>query len=227
LFNSNKAFAKLVIEIDYPISKWEVPSIEEYLNHSLRLLDLLNSVKSCLYHAGQERLSMSLSLIERSDPSVIQRLRSTQFKNFEIKLELKDDVKEKNLVGKDWVIQQALTEMKKNSDLVFGIILSSLSGDIKPYLELKKLEESSKDFEGFIEKNAVLKEFQEINEAKTCLVRALERGESSENGDIDVKKLETKLEGIQKHLDDIGNKVDGLFSEILAGRNEVLDVLRH
>lgn len=227
LFHSKKAFELLVLEIDHPMSKWEIPLIEEYLNYSLRLLDLLNLVKSSIYHVCQTRISMTLSLIQRSDPCFIQRLRSIEFKSFEINLKLEDDVKERKLSGKDLVIHEALMEMEKNGGLVIGIILSSLSGEAKPYLELKKSEETPKNFEGFIDKNVVLNEFKDISEAKDCLISNMETKKIRDNGEEDVKKLEIKLEELQKQLDDIGNKADALFSETLAGRNEVLDVLRN
>lgn len=42
----NRAFAKLVVDIDYPISKWEIASVEEYLKYSLILLEPFENSKS-------------------------------------------------------------------------------------------------------------------------------------------------------------------------------------
>eukprot|EP00257_Ricinus_communis_P023877 XP_015583988.1 uncharacterized protein LOC107262485 [Ricinus communis] len=70
----NKAFAKLVVEIDYHMSEWKAKSMEAYLKYSLDLLDLLNSISSSLSYLGQIRLALShaLSLVESSPSSGIE-----------------------------------------------------------------------------------------------------------------------------------------------------------
>ncbi|KAK4411099.1 hypothetical protein Sango_0182900 [Sesamum angolense] len=64
----NRAFVKLVVEIDYPMSGWGGRADEEYLNYSLILLDLLNSINSSVSHLGQAKISTShaLNLIRNS-----------------------------------------------------------------------------------------------------------------------------------------------------------------
>ena len=52
----NKAFAELAVDIDYPMNKWKVDSIEGYLNYTLSLLELLNSMSSSLSHPGHAGL---------------------------------------------------------------------------------------------------------------------------------------------------------------------------
>ncbi|MBA0805121.1 hypothetical protein Gohar_004662 [Gossypium harknessii] len=56
----NTAFAKLVVDIDYPVNRWEVTSLHQYLNYSFHLLELLKSVSSSL--------SRSPFLCSRSHP---------------------------------------------------------------------------------------------------------------------------------------------------------------
>ncbi|XP_057458174.1 UPF0496 protein 4-like [Lotus japonicus] len=70
----NKAFAKLVVDIDYPMSRWENDSIEGYLSYTLSLLQLLNSISSSISHLGQSKLSLAhgLSLLEKS-PSLARK----------------------------------------------------------------------------------------------------------------------------------------------------------
>lgn len=224
LSDSNKAFARLVVEIDHPMSKWELPLIEEYLNYSLGLLDHLNLVKSSISHLGHARLLIThaLSFVENSPLLAIERLRFIKFKNSDIDLKSEGGLKERKFKGKEVVIHKALIEMKKNSDLVFGILLSILSGNVKPHLPKPEAY-----LKVFFKKNVTLKEFNEVDEAKACLLWTLEMGENSERPVEDARNLKIKLDEIQKQLDDIGNDARDLFKKILAGRNDVLDVIRH
>ncbi|KAF7152563.1 hypothetical protein RHSIM_Rhsim01G0124900 [Rhododendron simsii] len=204
----NKAFAKLAVEIEYPINKWESPSVEKYLNYSLKLLEFLNSISSSLSHLGQARVSIShaLSLVESSPQSAIERLVAIQFKNLQSN-DLKVEEKEE-------------------------IVLFGLSGDIEPYLAIKKaasgfpvssLVALDLSFsEAVAEEKAVPKQLREVKEAAACLVAAVGDGESGSAA----KQLERKLEVMEELLDTIGKEADGIFSEVLAGRNELLDVLR-
>nr|GEX28946.1 protein BPS1, chloroplastic-like [Tanacetum cinerariifolium] len=51
----NNAFAKLMVEIDYPITSWEGGSIDEYLDYTINLLDALNLISSSLSNVNQAR----------------------------------------------------------------------------------------------------------------------------------------------------------------------------
>lgn len=63
----NKDFVKLLVDIDYPMSKWKVDCIEVYLNYTMRLLELLNSISSSLSHFGHARLSLThgMNLVDK------------------------------------------------------------------------------------------------------------------------------------------------------------------
>lgn len=76
--------------------------------------------------------------------------------------------------------------------------------------------------EAVAEEKAVPKQLREVKEAAACLVAAVGDGESGGAA----KQLERKLEVMEELLDRIGKEADGIFSEVLAGRNELLDVLR-
>ncbi|THG18299.1 protein BPS1, chloroplastic-like [Camellia sinensis] len=229
----NKAFAKLVMDIDYPMSKWDANSIEDYLMYSLKLLELLNSITSSLSHLSQARLSLShaLSLIESSPQSAIERLRAIEFKNLSKDMKVEEKSEERVCSGKEWVVNQALMVMRSNGYWVCGIVLSGLSGDIKPYLEMKKAASKflspslmaldSGFYEAVAEKKWVLKE---VNDAAACLVAAMAAGERNDDAG---KQLERKLEEMEELLDGMGKETDGMFSEILAGRTELLDSLRN
>ena len=82
----NRAFAKLLEEIDYPVHKHEASSVDEFLRHSLKLLQLLNLISSYMANLVQARLSLvhALSLVGASTSSVIDRLKpmgSSSFRN--------------------------------------------------------------------------------------------------------------------------------------------------
>ncbi|KAL6970930.1 hypothetical protein U1Q18_030609 [Sarracenia purpurea var. burkii] len=304
--NANRAFAKLVIDIDYPMSKWEVPCMEEYLRYSLKLLELLNSISSCVSHLGQARLSMShalsLSLAQASLPVAIERLRGNQFKILgKINLTVEeDDLKEKEerpCFGEEGAINQALMVMKSVGYWVCGIVLTALSGDVEPYSEMKRaagelLGSSMAADSGFCaateknwnlkevkevgdqaacliaggegggvsalsggvepysemkkgagellgslimavdlgfckattEKKWTLKEVKEVEDAAACLVTAMGNGGGEGGGAAELMKR--KLKVVQVLLDAVGKEADGVFSEILAGRNELIDSLR-
>ncbi|KAB1224959.1 Protein BPS1, chloroplastic [Morella rubra] len=234
----NKAFAKLVVEIDYPISIWEVASVEEYLNYSLSLLDLFNSISSSLAYLGQARLSLAhaLSLVENSPSLAIERLKEIEPRKLTEdfrKGETNEDGQERNCLGKQRVVHQALIVMKSIGFWVCGIVLSGLCNDAKPYLEMRTPvggfvspsigELDSRIYEIVMEKETILREVKELNDALACLVAALVDGKDSKA----TEELQGKLEVSEKLLDGLQKEVDHLFSDILAGRNKLLDCLRH
>ena len=230
----NKAFAKLVVDIDYPISKWEDASVEEYLNYSFSLLELFNSISSSLAYHGQARLSLAhaLSLVEDSPSSAIERLKPVEPRS--VSKELKEgEGKERICSGEEGVLHEALTVMRSIGFWVCGIVLSCLCSDSKPYLEMRKsvggLENSSfADLDSsmceiVMQKGVVLKEVEELNDAVSCLVAGLVSGKYSEAA----KEMQGKLEVYEKLVDGLRKEVDHLFSEVLAARNELVDCLRH
>lgn len=145
LSNLNRAFAKLVMEMDYPMSKWDDNSSEQYLSYSLKLLDLLNVIASSLSHLGFARMSIShaLSLIGDAPESAMERLKAVELiKNLdkEIKVEAMAGGEEKRLCDgeKKWVFDKALMVMKRNGYCVCGIVLLGLTGDTRLCLEVRK-----------------------------------------------------------------------------------------
>ncbi|KAH7864862.1 hypothetical protein Vadar_034725 [Vaccinium darrowii] len=232
LSNLNRAFAKLVMEMEYPMSKWDDNSSEQYLSYSLKLLDLLNVIASSLSHLGLARMSIShaLSLISEAPESAMERLKAVELiKNLdkEIKVEAMEGGEEKRLSygEKKWVFDKALMVMKRNGYWLCGIVLLGLSGDTRLCLEMQNLGSGflGPSAMAVMEKNGVAKEVSEVNDDMAYLVAAIAAGENY--GDAG-KKLEGKLEVMEKLLDGIGTRADGLFSEIMAGRIELLDGLR-
>ncbi|XP_007052440.2 PREDICTED: protein BPS1, chloroplastic [Theobroma cacao] len=230
----NRAFAKLVVDIDYPMSSWEVASVDEYLNYGLHLLELLNSVSSSLSHLAHARLSFAhaLTLVENSPSLAIKHLKAIQpqssSKDYKWQ-ENKEDGDEKFSSCKEKVVNLALMEIKAISFWVSGVVLATLSGEAKPYLEIKQLIArfnsallngvDSIISEVIVEKGEVLREVKDVNNAAASLASAMASGESSSDA---ARELERRLGVFEKQLEALEKEVDNLFSKFLAGRNELL-----
>ncbi|KAJ0039232.1 hypothetical protein Pint_23882 [Pistacia integerrima] len=236
----NKAFAKLVVDIDYPMSKWEENSVEEYLNYSLSLMELLNSISSSISHLGHARLALShaLDLVENSPSSAIERLKTIQMKgsssskdSFKETQNKEDGEESSNFSNKEKIVHLALTDIKSVGFWICGVILAGLSGDSEPYLEMIKrlgglsssaLSDLDSSICEAINKGVVLKEVKELNDSAARLAAAVEAGNSSDA----VEELRRRLEVFEKLMDGLTKEVDHLFSKLLAGRNELLNGIR-
>ncbi|XP_031264683.1 protein BPS1, chloroplastic-like [Pistacia vera] len=236
----NKAFAKLVVDIDYPMSKWEENSVEEYLNYSLSLMELLNSISSSISHLGHARLALShaLDLVENSPSSAIERLKTIQMKgsssskdSFKETQNKEDGEESFNFSNKEKIVHLALTDIKSVGFWICGVILAGLSGDSKPYLEMIKrlgglsssaLSDLDSSICEAINEGVVLKEVKELNDSAARLAAAVEAGNSSDA----VEELRRRLEVFEKLMDGLTKEVDHLFSKLLAGRNELLNGIR-
>lgn len=230
----NRAFAKLSVNIDYPLSKWEFSSVEGYLKYSLSLLEFLNSISSSVSHLGQSRvrLSYALSLLEKSSRLAAERLKAIQpeihsKKSCRIEV-FKEDGEERFGSCKEWAIHQALMVLSSTGFWVCGVALSGLGGDVNPYMEIRN---SASEFsnsqltsldrsvcEEMAERRGELKEVREVNEAVTSLSAAIAGGE---DGGAD-EQLKMRLEVFGKSLESVESEVNQLFSEVLAGRNQLV-----
>ena len=229
----NRAFAKLVVDIDYPMSSWDVASLDEYFNYGLHLLELLNSVSSSLSHLAHARLSFAhaLNLLENSPSLAIKHLKAIQpqslSKDFK-GLVNKEDGDDKFSSCKERVVNQALMEIKNIGFWVCGVVLACLSGEAKPYLEIKQLiarfnsalliSVDSCISDVIVEKVEVLKEVKELNNVAASLASAIVSGKSSDAA----KDLDRRLGVFEKQLEALEKQVDNLFSKVFAGRNELL-----
>lgn len=75
-----------------------------------------------------------------------------------------------------------------------------------------------------MEKGEVLKEVKELNNAAASLESAIVSGKSTT--DDAAKDLERRLGVFEKQLEALEKQVDNLFTDTLAGRNELLAHLR-
>ncbi|TKY49628.1 UPF0496 protein 4 [Spatholobus suberectus] len=229
----NKAFAKLVADIDYPMSKWEVGSTEGYLSYTLSLLELLNSISSCLSHLGQARLSLAhgLTLVE-NPPLARKHLKAIRFQpgcfstNFG-----KDHDEGRVFSGKEWIVYEAVKELRSIGFWVCAVLLSCLYGDGKPYMELRKIAGgfdsslvATLDFkisEQLMDKMPIVSEIKEVNDAVADLLVV-----SDEVRHDAAKELQTKLHVLEKLSDDISKEVNNLFANVMTQRSELIDGFR-
>ncbi|KAF7836100.1 UPF0496 protein 4-like [Senna tora] len=233
---AHEAFAKLIVEIDYPASKWESESVEAFLGYSMILLDLFNSVSSSLSQLAQARMSLShgLSLLESSPSSATKHLKPIHPGSFDPNFgqETKSEDRESNhFSGKEWVVREAVKELKSVGFWVCGI-LSGLCSDSNPYTEMKKMAGGFNDSsvsaldsviisEQVMEKKPSLKEIKEVNDSVGKLLVA------SDDVKLDVaKELEEELLGLEKLLDGVRKEVDDLFAKVMMQRTELIDCFR-
>ncbi|PRQ54858.1 hypothetical protein RchiOBHm_Chr1g0318291 [Rosa chinensis] len=238
----NNGFAKLVVAIDYPMTKWEADSVEEYLKYTLNLLELCNSITCSLSHLGKERLSLShgLNLVESSSPSLaVEHLRQIQVQPKSLSKDFRfqgneEHGKERFPITKKSVIHQALVVMEGMVFWVCGILMTVLDGDSKPYLEMRKSGGrlvssliSGLDLsvgEVIVERRGMLKEVKEINDSVAALVSAIGIGKRSK---AEAEELQRRLEVFEKMVEGLGKEVDCLFNKVLAGRNQLLNGFQH
>ncbi|MED6145662.1 hypothetical protein PIB30_027379 [Stylosanthes scabra] len=241
---TNKAFANLVVDIDCPLSKWEVGSIEGYLSYSLCLLEIFNSVSSSLSHLSQSRLSLShgLSLLQDSShPSsmVSKHLKPIELccSNFSVNFgkELsKESDQGRIFSGKEWVVNEALKEMKSLGFWVCGILLSGLCSNNKPYMELRQVlggfdgslvvTLDSKINEQIMEKIPVLKEVKEINDSVAQVL--VDDDDSEDLKHVAAEEMQTKLQVLENLCDVVSAMVDDMFNKVMKQRTELIDCLR-
>lgn len=237
----HRAFAKLVVEIDHPMNKWGKSQIEEYLDYSLNLLELLNSVTSGVSHLSHAKLSIShgLSLMgKNSDPlAALEHLNEIQPYDLgkELKVERKmiPENEESPSSGKDLIVRRSLWILMSVSSWIFGVLLSGICSSDKPYMELRKSAGLFDDslIRGWdtilaseiAENCGVSKEVKEINEVITGLKEAVA------NGSVDEFAIELKrrLVDLEELMQKIGKKTNDLFSQVLAERSKFLDSLKH
>ncbi|MBA0772368.1 hypothetical protein Gotri_007758 [Gossypium trilobum] len=207
----NTAFAKLVVDIDYPVNRWEITSLHQYLNYSFHLLELLKSVSSSLSHLTHARLSfaLALTLLQNSPSLAIKHLKAIQPQGS----------------SKDYRGQQDREDGDKYSNFSSFPWKEKLA---KPYLEIKQLIATSNSAslnlvdscisDVIVEKGEILREVKELNNAAASLASAIVSGKSSDAA----KDLETRLGVFGKQQEALEKHVHYLFSKVFAARKELL-----
>lgn len=209
------------------------------MDYTLNLLELLNSVTSGVSHLNHAKLCIShgLSQMEKgSYSSALEHLKEIQPHDLgkELKVECKiTENEESSCSGKDLIIHQSLWILRSISLWVFGVMLSGICSDVKPYMELRisaGLFDDSliKGWDYVLTKEiaencGVSKEVKEINEVITSLKSAVPNGEVDEIA----KEHRRRLEDLGELLQTIGKKTNDLFTDVLGERSKFLDSLQH
>ncbi|AES69775.2 hypothetical protein MtrunA17_Chr3g0090441 [Medicago truncatula] len=121
--------------------------------------------------------------------------------------------------------------MKSIEFWVCGVFLSCLYGDVKPYMELRKIAggfENSivsmlnlKISEKLVQKTPCFCEIEEINNFVTRLVAGDEIRLDED------KELQRKLSELEKLFDYLSKEVDHLFDDVMTQRTELVGGFRH
>ncbi|GAA0144636.1 hypothetical protein LIER_05030 [Lithospermum erythrorhizon] len=184
------------------------------ITYTLNILKLLNFVSSCLLNPSQDRVSLlhALQLTENSPSVAAKHLSNIKFE------ERKKSSGKGSKKGscKESVIHEALVVMKSISFWVFGVLLSGLCSDVKPYIEMGKLVGR---FDEPLFRVLDRKVEREILRKKENLVGAL----GTKNTEIAASELRSRLEVVEKLLDGLEKETSNMFREILDVRNNLLD----
>jgi hypothetical protein len=175
--------------------------------------------------------------VKSSPSSAIEHIKAIKFdssiKNFKGQDNI-DDEKDRPCSGEEWIIDQALIELKSVGFWVCYVLLAGLSGDAKAYLEMRKsttgmfsnssvIKLDMSISEAVMDRGVVLKEVKELKEAADCIAAAT----ANEKESYRAEEMQRRLKAFEQLLDGLDKEVNSLFSKILAGRNELLDGIRH
>ncbi|XP_021738800.1 uncharacterized protein LOC110705265 [Chenopodium quinoa] len=226
LQDKNRAFAKLVKDLDYPLSKWKGNLAEDYLSHTLNMLDALNSISSSISHLGISRLTLchAVSLIPNSPSSALHHLKPIKPRKFEAGNCKKKGVESFNC-DKERVIYEAMVKSKGIDLAISRVCLCGLSEGSEDHLGLL----NSAEFEGFdlgFAENLMVKEIEEVNVAVKEIEADLIEGISCSKKKLDAEELKKMLGKLENLLELVNKEVNCFFSEVLAKRSELIDCLR-
>ncbi|XP_076887930.1 protein BPS1, chloroplastic-like [Bidens hawaiensis] len=228
----NKAFAKLMVEIDYPVTSWADGSIDEYLDYTIKLLDLLNSINSCISHVNQARvlLTHALSLMERSPALGIKRMREIKKHDHSI-MEFKGtgfDL-DKSQNEKECIFHEAMMVLKSTGFWVCGVVLSGLTSEVEPIMAITGnmvfVDSSLRALDSVFRKKLMMeggfvKEVEGVNESVGLIISS---GIGDSDGGMELKR---RLEVVRNGLIGLKEEEEGVFGSVMAARNEVLMTLR-
>ncbi|XP_076887931.1 protein BPS1, chloroplastic-like [Bidens hawaiensis] len=227
----NKAFAKLMVEIDYPVTSWADGSIDEYLDYTIKLLDLLNSISCCISHVSQARVSLThaLSLMERSLALAIERMREIKKHNHSI-MEFKGtgiDV-DRNRNEKECIFHEAMMVMKSTGFWVCGVVLSGLTSEVEPIKAITGnmvfVDSSLRALDSVFRKKLMMeggfvKEVEGVNESVDLIISS---GIGDSYGGMELKR---RLEVVGNGLKGLKEEEECIFGSVMASRNEVVEIL--
>ncbi|KAL7158041.1 hypothetical protein ABFS83_02G116400 [Erythranthe nasuta] len=239
MHTTNRAFAKLVVEINHPVSRWSGKLTESYLSHTLNSLDILNAVSSSVSHLNQAKISIShaVSLIQNSSPppssaaSCLKKIAGEnpysckKFKSEGLSSSSSSSIRFQERPGfendQESVVLQALVLCKKIVLMVLGAVLSGFCGDAKTYMEIRKL---AGGYDDSLIKDLDFRLCQEIQGNIIVMEEVKEVNNAIEEFSVEVLKI--RLNELENLIESVEKQANRLFSEILAARNKLLDNLR-
>lgn len=222
----NRAFAKLVKDLDYPLNKWKGDLAEDYLSHTLNILDTLNSISSSISHLGMSRLALchAITLIHDSPSAALQHLKPVTPRKIE-SLDCKKKGVESFNCDKERVIYDAMVKMKEANLVIVRVLLCGLSegsGDHLGLLNTVELEGFDLGFAGKL----MVKEIEEVNVAVKKMKASLVEGKKSSKNELAAEELKRMLGELENLLEMVNKEANCFFSEVLARRSELIDCLR-
>ncbi|XP_023768212.1 protein BPS1, chloroplastic [Lactuca sativa] len=227
----NNEFAKLMGEIDYPVSSWEACSIEEYLDYTISMLELLNAISSSLSHLNQARVSLShaLSLMKNSPGFDVERLREITVHDSVKGIKGSEGNGERNRNEKEWIFHEGMMVLRSTGFWTCGVVLSGLKSDARPIMEImgtgmvvdcSLIRFDSMFRKKITEERGLVKELEEVNETLRMIVL---KGVGDSDAVIELKR---RLDVIGNGVKGLKEEEEGLFAEFMAARNKVLETLR-
>ncbi|KAL9226465.1 hypothetical protein vseg_002276 [Gypsophila vaccaria] len=224
----NTAFANLVKDLDYPLTKWTPKLAEDYFSFTLSFLDALNSISSCISHVGISRLSLShaVNLIASSPSSAIQHMKPIDvhnIKGFSFK-----DISDVGSLdgGKERAVHESMMKMRSVASLVLKVLLCALCGDSNEEIgSLNRGEFEGLNF-GIVREINLVREIKEVNEVVKRIDDCLADEKKNKYAAEAAGDLKRKLSEVERLTEIVGKQVDCLFSEVLERRNELITCFR-
>ncbi|KAL8262395.1 hypothetical protein R6Q59_023744 [Mikania micrantha] len=230
----NNAFAKTMVDIGYPMSRWEAGSIDDYLDYTINMLELLNSISSSISHVNQARLSLTraLSLIESSPALAVDRIREIKMHDSIKKCKtsgISDRILDRNRNENEWIFHEAMMVLRSTGFWVCGVVLSGLKSHVDPIMgvmtNMVAMDSSLMTLDSifrkkFMEERGVLKEVEAVNESVRLIVSS---GIGDSNDEMELKR---RLKVVENGLTGLKDEEECVFGSVMAARNEVLEMLR-
>ncbi|KAK9683028.1 hypothetical protein RND81_10G113600 [Saponaria officinalis] len=225
----NRAFAKFVKDLDYPLTKWKGNLGEDYFAYTLSMLDALNSISSSISHVGtcRLRLAHAITLISSNPASAIHQLKPIAVEKTKA-LDFKQVSEVKSLDGgKERVVLEAMMKMRSVVSSILKVLIRGLCGERDEEIgSINWGEFEGFDF-GFGGEMIVVKEIKEVNEVvkkiEGCLVDGKKSKYEAEEKTEDLKRKLGELESLSEI---VSKEIDCLFSEVLHRRNELINCFR-
>lgn len=226
LQGNNRAFAKLVKDLNYPVNKFKGNLAEDYLSYSLSILDALNSISSSISHLGISRLTLNhaISLIHSSPSSAIQHLKPIIPRKIEAGNCKKKSIGSFNC-DKERVIYGAMSKMKEIDLVILRVLLCGLSEGTGDLGWLNSAEMEGFNLGNFSEK-LLVKEVDEVNEAVKKIEAGLVEEKKNYKYEFVAEELKKMLDELENLLEMVNKEVNCLFSEVLSRRSQLIDCLR-